>query len=55
MIRCNDPEWQESGDRENPVVERSSPICSGLISRCADWQVLSDLRLAGDREKGEDC
>ena len=50
MIQCNDPEWQESGD----VVERSSPICSGMISHCADWQVLSELRLADDREKGED-
>uniref|UniRef100_A0A673XY72 UDP-glucuronic acid decarboxylase 1 n=1 Tax=Salmo trutta TaxID=8032 RepID=A0A673XY72_SALTR len=30
---------QESGD----VVEKSSPICSGLALRCADWQVLSGL------------
>ena len=38
---------QESGDR----VKRSSPICSGLISSCADWQVLSELKLAGVRGK----
>ena len=50
MIRCNDPERQESGDG----VQRSSPICSGFMSRCAVWQVLSKLRLADDREKGED-
>jgi hypothetical protein len=29
---------QESGD----VVEKSSPICSGLISHCADWQVFTE-------------
>ena len=46
MIRCNDPERQESGD----MVERSSQICSGLISSGADCQVLSELKLAGERE-----
>ena len=36
------------------MVEKSSPICSGLISHCVDWQVVSELRLADDREKVED-
>ena len=49
MNWCNDPEGQESGD----MVERSSLIYSGLILRCAGWQVLSELRLADDGGKGE--